>query len=129
MVLRNKLVQQILRFGTVGTTAAGVQVGLVALFVEFNLLTPLAANIIAFFIAFQVSYWGHRQWTFNANDRDHRVTLPRLFLIASSAFVANETLFYIFLKDLHLQYILALMLVLTILPVVTFSLSKFWVFR
>jgi putative flippase GtrA len=129
MVLTNKLFQQILRFGTVGTTAAGVQVGLVTLFVELNVLPPLAANIIAFFLAFQVSYWGHRQWTFNAADREHRVTLPRLFLIASSGFVANETLFYIFLKDFHLQYILALLLVLTILPVITFSLSKFWVFR
>jgi putative flippase GtrA len=129
MVLKNKLFLQILRFGTVGVAAAMVQLFSLMLLVETNLLHPLAANIIAFMIAFQVSYWGHRHFTFGAHDLAHITTLPRLFVLAVCTFMANEFLFYIFLNLFHLQYMLALIVVLAILPVATFSLSKFWVFR
>ncbi|WP_230370491.1 hypothetical protein [Paludibacterium denitrificans] len=42
--------------------AAGVLAGLV----------PLAANVVAFLLAFQVSYWGHRLKTFEAMYRTVR---------------------------------------------------------
>jgi putative flippase GtrA len=130
MVLKNKLLLlQIIRFGTIGSLAALVQLSLIIFLVELKLLPPLAANIIAFILAFQVSYWGHRQWTFQATGIRHGIALPRLFLTASSAFIANEFLFYITLNFLHLPYVPALILVLTILPVVTFIVSKFWDFR
>jgi len=123
------LFYQIIRFGIVGTTAAAVHFGIVVSLVEIGLMQPLAANVIAFMMGFQVSYWGHRHWTFSGTKVYHRVAMMRLFVIAVSNFMVNQTLFFIFFKLVGMPYMLALVLVLAILPVVTFTLGKLWVFR
>lgn len=120
---------QIARFGIVGLTAAAVNFGIVVLLVETMHFTPLMANAFAFLLAFQVSYWGHRNWTFMASESLHRVALPRLLLVAGLGFVANQSLFYFFLTVAQWPYQIALLADLTILPMITFVLNKFWVFR
>ena len=119
---------QIFRFGVVGLTAAFVHFGVVVLLVQNVRLTPLNANIFGFMVASQVSYWGHRIWTFEARDTLHSIALPRILLVQMFNFAANQTLFYIFLT-LHLPYTIALIVVLTVLPIFTFLSNKFWVFR
>ncbi len=118
-----------MRFGIVGVTAASVHFSLVIFFVELYALKPLQANVIAFLIAFQVSYWGHRYWTFRGTTNSHRVALPRLFVICGSSFIANEGLYYLVLTYLKLPYPLALLVVFAILPLVNFTFEKFWVFQ
>lgn len=129
MVLQNKLLRQLIRFGMVGATAATVHFSLVIFFVEIGQLQPLVANVIGFVVAFQVSYWGHRYWTFHGTSALHRVALPKLLLVASSGFAANESLFYLFTVSLNLPYPIALFIILSILPIINFTLGKFWVFR
>jgi putative flippase GtrA len=119
---------QLLRFGIVGLSAAATQFCLVVVLVEHRLCVPLMANFFAFIIAFQVSYWGHRLWTFNAGQTRHSTALPRLLFVQILNFTANETLFYIFLS-LKWPYPIALLMVLTVLPFFTFLSSKLWVFR
>jgi putative flippase GtrA len=123
------LIKQLARFGVVGCCAAATNFILVMIGVEAGGLKPLTANAIAFMFAFQISYFGHRRWTFNGTTALHRVAFPKLLLICGLGFFANEGLFYIFLTAFHLQYLLALFLVLAILPIVNFTLGKFWVFR
>ena len=132
MDLKNKLIpliKQLTRFGIVGIIAVTVHFSILIFLVEREHFTPLVANIFAFLISFQVSYWGHRSWTFYGTTTKHRVALPKLFLIGCSGLVANEGLFYIFLTLFKLPYPLAQFFVLTILPLVNFTLGKFWVFR
>lgn len=119
---------QVFRFGVVGLSAAIVHFSVVVLLVQFAFLTPLVANIFGFLISFQISYWGHRLWTFQDTAVLHREALPKLILVQLLNFSANEFLFYIFLM-LHLPYPIALLIVLTILPIFTFLSSKLWVFR
>lgn len=119
---------QVCRFGIVGLTAAAIQFCVVIFLVEKFSLEPLLANIFGFILAFQMSYWGHRLWTFNDTITLHREALPKLLFVQILNFSANESLFYIFLT-LHLPYPIALLCVLTILPIFTFVSSKFWVFR
>jgi putative flippase GtrA len=123
------LLQQLIRFGIIGVCAASTHFLLLVFWVEVGKLQPLIANIIAFLIAFQVSYWGHRGWTFSGTTTTHRVALPRLFLVCGVGFIANEGLYYIFLEILDLPYQLALIIVLAILPIANFILGKLWVFR
>jgi putative flippase GtrA len=122
------LIKQIMRFGIVGLTAATVHFTTVVLFVQYAGLHPLVANAFAFLVSFQVSYFGHRTWTFSGTAALHRVALPKLVLVQVCAFIANESLFYVFLQ-MHLPYQVALLIVLSILPIFTFLLSRFWVFK
>lgn len=125
--MNKSLLLQIMRFGIVGLVAAAVHFGIVVAFVQTWLILPLIANIFGFAIAFQVSYWGHRCWTFAGNGPAHRVAIAKLFFVQLLNFAANETLFYIFLS-LSFPYPLALIIVLTLLPFFTFMASKLWVF-
>lgn len=122
------LLLQIMRFGVVGTTAATIHFLIVVSLVQFGSLAPLVANVFAFLISFQASYWGHRLWTFNQSATMHREAFPKLLFIQIINFSANESLFYVFLAY-HYPYPIALLMVLTILPCFTFISSKRWIFR
>jgi putative flippase GtrA len=123
-----ELIAQLFRFGIVGLTAAAIHFTIVVTLVQMFFLAPLLANFFGFFVSFQVSYWGHRLWTFAATDILHRAAFPKLLVIQLINFAANESLFYILLSW-HLPYQIALIIVLTVLPVFTFISSKMWVFR
>lgn len=126
--MNNTYIMQIARFITVGLTAACVHFSVVVMLVQLFHYAPLAANVGGFIVSFQVSYWGHRIWTFNATEVLHREAYPRLVMVQLLSFSLNESLYYYFLSQ-HLPYQLALLIVLTILPVFTFLTSKFWVFQ
>lgn len=128
LIKRFPLFFQLFRFGVVGISAASIHFVIVILLVQFKLLTPLTANIIGFLISFQASYWGHRIWTFNDSMVLHRIALPKLFALQVLNFTMNETLFFVFLKE-NLPYPIALFLVLAILPIFTFTISKLWIFE
>lgn len=119
---------QIFRFGLVGFTAAIIHFSTVVMLVQTDALAPLTANIVGFFVSFQMSYWGHRLWTFNDTVALHRVTFPKLLLVQIINFAMNEILFYLFLS-LNFSYPIALIIVLAILPIFTFLSSKWWVFK
>lgn len=119
---------QLTRFGIVGITAAACHFSIVVSLVQFAKLLPLIANVFAFAISFQVSYWGHRAWTFKLSTAKHSTALPKLLFVQVVNFTINETLFFIFLS-LHYPYPIALLIVLTILPIFTFMVSKWWIFN
>jgi putative flippase GtrA len=122
------MIKQLFRFGVVGLTAATVHFYIVVSIVETWDIVPLIANVFAFGISFQISYWGHRMWTFVGTTTLHREAFPKLVFIQALNFAANESLFYVFLA-MDLPYPVALAIVLTILPIFTFVSSKLWVFR
>lgn len=119
---------QFCRFGIVGLTAAVIHYSIVVELVQKMSLPPLIANVFAFLIAFQMSYWGHRLWTFNDSVSLHRDAFPKLLLVQSVNFTINESLFYLFMVW-GLPYNIALLIILSILPILTFASSKLWVFR
>ncbi|MBA3660991.1 MAG: GtrA family protein [Gammaproteobacteria bacterium] len=122
------LIHQLCRFGVVGLFAALVHFCCVVFLVQWGTLNPLIANVFAFFVAFQFSYWGHRLWTFSDTDVVHFIALPKLLLIQCIVLMLSEVLFYLFLS-LSLPYPIALAVVLMILPIFTFISNKFWVFK
>lgn len=119
---------QICRFGIVGVTSATIHFTTVVLLVQTRSFPPLVANVFGYVIAFQMSYWGHRLWTFSDTLVTHRMALPKLFCVQLVSFAANESLFFIFLS-LNLPYPIALLIVLSVLPIFTFISSKLWVFK
>lgn len=120
--------EQIMRFLLVGVIAAAVHFSMVVLLVQSYHYLPLIANVGGFVVSFQVSYWGHRTWTFSGTEVLHREAYPRLVAVQVVNFAMNESLYYFFLS-MNLPYQVALLIVLAILPAFTFISSKFWVFQ
>lgn len=119
---------QILKFGCVGVMASITHMGVVALLVPLG-MHPLYANIFAFFIAFNVSYLGHRYWTFKNRSSPHATTMFRFFGVAILSFLLNESLYFLFLNFTHLPYLFAIFIVLIVVTPMTFVLSRIWAFR
>lgn len=119
-----------MKFVVVGTLAAMVNLLLVAILVKAFSWRPLWANVIAFLLAYQVSFLGHYHWTFKQDHASKKLSpWSKFFVVACFSFILNEGLYAILLHYFHIEYMLALFLVLIIVPPVTFVLGKFWAFR
>jgi putative flippase GtrA len=121
------VIGQLARFGVVGVGAMAVHWLVVAMLVPLGAL-PLIANIAGFAVAFNVSYVGHRNWTFAATG-DHATTFKRFFGVALASFVLNEILYYLLLQYTAMGYRNALLIVLIAVAALTFVLSRYWAFR
>lgn len=120
--------RELLWFGIIGVSAMLVHFLLVAVVLVPCGLPPLLANILAFLLAFQVSYWGHRHKTFEAAHVPHRQALPRFFMVACLSFALNEAMYFVLLRFTPLDYRLSLLIVLATVAVFTFVFSKLWAF-
>jgi putative flippase GtrA len=125
-ILKHPHIGQLLRFGVIGTSAAAVNMVGVIILVECFAWQPLWANVIAFLIAYNVSFFGHRFWTFAEGNAQ---SCQKFFMVACFSFIINEGLFYMLLHWVGWWYPVALFVDLLCVAVVTFIFSKFWAFK
>lgn len=119
-----RLAGQLFRFGLVGGLAT-----LVHLSVAWWVLqvwaegSPFLVNLVAFLVAFQVSFWGHSRYTFR-----QRGSPWRFLLVTLGGFVINNSLLWIFLAmGVHSAFV-AICLSVLLVPLFVFLASRFWVF-
>ncbi|GAA3999279.1 hypothetical protein GCM10022279_23750 [Comamonas faecalis] len=120
---------QPVQFVLVGGAAAATHLAVVALLVALLGLAPLAANVLAFLVAFVVSYNGHALLTFSGSGARGWPVVARYFAVASLGFAINELLYAAALHWLHWHYLWSLLAVLLLVAIGTFVLSKFWAFK
>ncbi|KTD05267.1 GtrA family protein [Fluoribacter gormanii] len=129
MTTKLKLRHRLIFFIGIGSSAA-----LIHLFTVFNLVKymhvqALVANIFAFLIAFNVSFLGHKYLTFSQLHDEKTLSLPHFFIVAASAGLINEMLYFLLLRYTSLNYLFALFLVLGCVSVYSFIISRFWACR
>lgn len=129
LLARLRDLPQKLQFALVGAAAAATHLIVVMLLVQTLAMPPLAANVLAFLLAFVVSYNGHALLTFAASGARGWAVLARYFGVACLSFVGNELLYAAALHWLPWHYLASLFLVLLLVAVLTFVLSKFWAFK
>ena len=124
-----KLTQRLSYFTVIGASAASVHLLSVLSLVTYLQIPPLVANMLAFLLAFNVSFLGHRRFTFAKLHDLKRLRLPHFFLVAASAGLINESLYYLLLQYTMLNYLFALVLVIGLMSIYSFVLSRFWACR
>ncbi|MDP0588904.1 MAG: GtrA family protein [Candidatus Endonucleobacter bathymodioli] len=124
------MMHQLIKFVVVGSIAAVVHLGILRWTVEYMTVPPLLGNTMAFIVAFIVSYTGQSLWTFSHKQHAHARTITR-FLVTQllCSFTLNQILFAAFLAFSDLHYMVNSFIVLTIVPLVTYTVSKYWVFK
>jgi putative flippase GtrA len=128
-----RLALQYARFGTVGLAAAAIHVSMFMAAIELAGFAPMAANFVAFAIAVLVSFFGHFQWTFRGQTADggwgrRRTALLRFIIVALTGLTLNSLAVYLVVELLVWPYYYAIFLMLSVVPLVVFALSKFWAF-
>jgi putative flippase GtrA len=115
-------------FTLIGAMAAADHYVIALLAKNLLVLSPAWANFFGFCCAFPVSYFGHRHLSFPDQSRTHQQALPRFLTIAILGFCANQVLFLLILKLTPIPFWLALALVMIIVAVSTYLLSRHWAF-
>jgi putative flippase GtrA len=128
-----QLGRQYARFGTIGLAAAATHVLVFTASIEFAGLAPLAANFVAFGIAVLVSFVGHFRWTFHSPTAGggrvrQRTALLRFIIVALTGLALNSLAVYVVSNLLAWPYPYAIVLMISVVPIVVFALSKFWAF-
>lgn len=118
---------EILRFGGVGgvSTLAHMAIGTALITLG---IPPLLANIIAFSLAFGVSFYGHHKITFANNGRNARAAFQRFLVVALIGFSINEGLLALMLWTTAIAPQKALLISTGLAAVSTYFLSRNWAF-
>lgn len=121
------MIKVLMRFAISGGLATAIHSILFVGLIEWFSMRPLFAAGVAFSVALLVSYGMNYHWTFSVSG-PHRVMLPRFVAVAILGLCLNLGITYTVVDVLGYWYGYALLLVVTFVPLMTFVLSKFWVF-
>ena len=116
---------QLNRFAIVGATATLVHLSVSRLILLYHDNLPeLEVNSIAFIIAFFISFGGHRYFTFKAQG-----SIVKFLGVSVFGFSVNNALLFYIVETHFLTGWNAILLSTLSVPILTYFLSKLWVFR
>jgi putative flippase GtrA len=116
-------------FVAVGSTAALVHFSIVFFLVEYCSFFPASANAIAFPIAFLVSFFGHRRFSFVSDGKTGQ-HFWKWLQVSILGFAANQGLYLLGLNVLpHAWYLAILIVVTATIAIVSYFLGKIWAFN
>ena len=122
------LKREVVGFLVIGIIATIIHAG-VGLAVNGLLkVAPLTANVVGYASAFTFSYFGNSLATFGRPARDWS-QFARFMTVSLAMFGLNEAIVYVFTALVHWPYRFALIPALTVVPVVSFVVSKLWAFQ
>ncbi len=130
--MSSKLSTQGIFFVLVGAVAAGMHFCVLVVCVSLFGMTPAKSNILAFLLAFMVSFTGHYHLTFRSPNGvcdTWKNSLLRWFASSLLGFVLNQGLFVAGLYLWGGRFYMVIWLVVTlVIMLLTFVLGKFWAF-
>ncbi|MGR3762387.1 GtrA family protein (plasmid) [Roseobacteraceae bacterium NS-SX3] len=107
------------------TTVVHVLAGLAAHYLLG--LDAFNANLVAFAVAFFVSYFGHKNFSFRSPGRVRR-SMPRFFVVSVTNLFLNQFIVYSLSTAGGHPYWLSLAVMVAVVPAFTYILSRVWVF-
>lgn len=115
-------------FIAVGCSAAAVHWGVVVLLVGQARWQPLLANVAGWLVAVGVSFGGHHRLSFRGHGAVLHHAAMRFFGVSALGFAINEGAYALLLQATGLRYDLVLAVVLVLVAVLTYLLSRHWAF-
>ncbi len=124
----HKHLKQLFKFGIVGGLSTLLNSAAFIFFVDVLSITPLVGNLMAFCLAFWVSYWGQSKWTFE--HRNHtKEKLFKFFLVCLLGLGMNTFFVWLLMHVFSKSAYVAILPMIFITPLVVFFINKFWVFN
>ena len=121
-------ISQFKRFVLVGIVSTLTHVLTLFFCVEVLGWHHLAASTLGFILAVVISYFLNYRFTFLAESA-HGFCFPRYVVVCTIGLVINITIMYITVDIFKWWYILGQISTLLIVPLVNFTLNRFWTFK
>lgn len=113
-----------LRFLIIGGAATAMHLIVAASLFSLHFgASPYLVNLIAFLVAFVVSFYGHRHVTFKTHG-----SMRRFLVVAIGGFFVNNLILMLCLK-LSLGEMLSVAIATLCVPVLTYLASSLWAFK
>lgn len=122
------LAVQIFRFIVSGVTATAVHFLVLHSLVKYENIDPVAATVLAFSVAFMVSYAFNSFWTFKANKISSK-SVGKYLLVSISGMLLNALIMAFAVYVYGWSYRVGFLLGAILVPVLTFMSLKFLVFK
>lgn len=119
--------RQLARFSVVGLMATGIHVAVAWMAHRAAGLPPTGANGAGFLCAFLASYFGHHHWSFRRRG-NHDVHMRRFLAVSLLAFLISHAITLAVTDWLGLDYGVALLAIVAVVPASTYLASRFWAF-
>lgn len=117
-------VATLVRFGGIGMIATLVHIAVAGVVLWcWPPLSPFVANLIAFLVAFQVSLWGHRRFTFRQQGKWHR-----FLLVAAAGFALNNVILAALITAGSIAGFGAIVISTFAVPLLMYIAARFWAF-
>lgn len=123
------LQKKLFKFASVGIVATLTHAIIYLIFLDSLDIQEQVSNLFGFIIAFTVSYFGQRHWTFSDNKISNETKAKFKFFISSLLSLAFNALWVYLTADifgLNPEY--AIIGILFITPVIIFFTLNYWVF-
>lgn len=121
--LNRPQIYEIMRFIIVGGLATVVDLTVTTVLVFTTHLHENLITSVAFIIAFWVSYFGHRYFTFKANG-----SVGAFFLLAIATLILRNIIVYLLLLT-DIRGFAALITAMIIVTVITYAVAKIKIFK
>ena len=118
----------ICRFIIVGGLATAVHFVTALSLHHFIALAPLWANFAAFCVAFCVTYIGNYFWSFESSANHLSASLKSL-AVSVTGLCVSQLIVWVLTEKAQCPFYLTLFAALLIVPFITFSLNRYWVFK
>lgn len=126
-MIKPKLFVELLIFGIVGISATLTHY-LSALFcVELLAWSVYFANILGYLLAVSVSFFGHATFTFKSKPSLH--SLARFVVSSVLGFITSLLVLWLSQNVFNFHHRVSFALVVTTVPIMSYFLGKFWVFK
>ncbi len=125
--LSRELIIQLMIFAVVGVTATLTHYFTALFSHELAGIDLYLSNLFGYVAAVMVSYFGHGRFTFK--QELNWGVFTRFAIVSVSTFLCSELILLGLEKGLQLPHRLSLAVVVCTIPLITFVLSKLWVFR
>lgn len=116
------------KFILVGFAATAVHVLVALTCYEIFEISAFTANFVAFFCAVLFSYSGHYRWTFLSRG-NHQIQLPKFAVVAVLGLLLNQSIVYVMVDEFGFPYRSVLLLIIIVVPLLSYTLSDKWVFN
>ena len=121
----NRVQGEVARFMLVGAAASGTHFAIGLALNQLAHVIAWQANIVAFLGALGVSYLGNSIFTFGVQAR-RAGAFARFFAMSAAAFALIQGLVWVLTGPARWPYWASLMVVLVVVPPLTFLISKYW---
>lgn len=122
--------EQFCKFLVAGAFVVAINLSLLYMFTDMLHVYYLVSTVLAFLIAFGVSFLIQKNWTFKDRSRDQLHKQLPLYLFAQLVNLAcNTSLMYLFVEYLHVWYILSQAIIAFGLAMVMFLINKAFIFN